>query len=286
MTDAGIRLDRERAFHDERFTDDSARAAAGRFYDLAAGAMAAYQGVLDAAAPGSRALEYGAGTGGEGLGLAHRGVEVLGIDLSPVAVATANRRVADQGIDPASCRYVEMDAEHLDLPDESVDLVFGSGILHHLDLAAAFGEISRVLTPDGRAVFFEPMGHNPAINLFRRLTPSMRSPDEHPLRDTDLQAASAWFGSVRADHHVLTSFAAVPFRRSGRYGGIIRRLNEVDRRVLARVPRLARYGWIVVLTVAAPRPTGPDGDRTSATKPTQSHGSHRSTSASTAPRTR
>lgn len=286
MSDASVRLDRERAFHDERFTDDSARAAAGRFYDLAAGALAAYQAVLDTATPGSRALEYGAGTGGEGLGLARRGVEVLGIDLSPVAVAAANRRVADDGVDPDTCRYVEMDAEHLELPAGSIDLVFGSGILHHLDLAASFAEIHRVLAPAGRAVFFEPMGHNPAINLYRRLTPSMRSPDEHPLLDVDLQAATTWFDSVRADHHVLTSFAAVPFRRSRRYAGLIRRLNALDRRLLTRVPRLARYGWIVVLTVGAPRPSGPDGERTSATKPTQSQGSHRSTSESTAPRTR
>jgi SAM-dependent methyltransferase len=255
MSDTSDRLERERSFHDERFADDSARAAAGRFYDLAAGATASYAATVSSVPPDSRALEYGAGTGGQGLGLAQQGVEVLGIDISPVAVATANQRVVDGGIDPARCRYVEMDAEHLDLPDSSFDLVFGSGILHHLDLDRSLAEISRVLADDGTAVFFEPMGHNPAINLYRRFTPSMRSPDEHPLLMSDLRAASAWFGSVDAELHVLSTFAAVPFRRTARYGSMIAGLNRLDRRLFTRLPALARYGWIVVLVLRDPRPS-------------------------------
>lgn len=252
MTDTSDRIERERSFHDERFADDSARAAAGRFYDLAAGASDAYRAAILSAPAGGRALEYGAGTGGEGPTLAGQGVEVLGIDISPVAVTAANQRVRDLGIDPAQCRYVEMDAEHLDLPDDSFDLVFGSGILHHLDLDRSLAEISRVLTADGTAVFFEPMGHNPAINLYRRLTPSMRSPDEHPLRTTDLQAATAWFDDVDAELHVLSTFAAVPFRRSRRYDSMIAGLNRLDRRLFDRVPSLGRFGWIAVLTLRRP----------------------------------
>src|SRR3546814_1101008 len=81
-----------------------------------------------------------------------------------------------------------MNAEAMTFPDDSFDLVFGSGIIHHLDIDRAFGEIARVLRPGGRAVFIEPLGLNPAIELYRRFTPSARTPDEHPLLRRDFRS--------------------------------------------------------------------------------------------------
>jgi SAM-dependent methyltransferase len=247
------RLRRERSFHDERFHDDSARAAAGRFYSLARGAGSAYAAALATAESGWSALEYGAGTGGEGFALASRGVRVTGIDISPVAVGKANEAALANGLTTDRCHYVEMDAEHLDFDDRSFDLVFGSGILHHLDLEVALAEVSRVLTHGGSAVFFEPMGHNPAINLYRRLTPAMRTPDEHPLRVEDLRTAGRFFGTVVAEYHVLASFAAIPFRRLRRYPAIVDRLNRIDTAAFRRLPGLGRFAWIVVLHLSQPR---------------------------------
>ena len=247
------RLHRERSFHDDRFHDDSARAAAGRFYSLARSAGSAFAAALAAARPESSALEYGAGTGGQGFALASRGVRVTGIDISPVAVDKANEAARAYDLTPEKCHYLEMDAEHLDFDDRSFDLVFGSGILHHLDLEATFAEVGRVLTPGGSAVFFEPMGHNPAVNLYRRLTPAMRTPDEHPLRVEDIRAASRWFGEVNAEYHVLASFAAIPFRRLRRYPAMVDLLNRVDAAAFRRLPALGRFAWIVVLHLSQPK---------------------------------
>lgn len=248
------RIERERAFHDDRFDDDSARAAAGRFYDLAVGASGDYAKALDDAPAGARALEYGAGTGGAGFSLAERGVLVSGIDISPVAVAKANDEAAARGLTPATCHYEVMDAEQLTYEDDTFDLVFGSGILHHLDLDASLAQIARVLKPGGTAVFFEPLGHNPAINLYRRLTPAMRTPDEHPLLASDIAGADRWFGSVDGTYHVLSTFAAVPFRRFASYSKLISRLNRADQALLRRVPAVERFAWIVVLRLGDPRP--------------------------------
>jgi ubiquinone/menaquinone biosynthesis C-methylase UbiE len=64
-----------------------------------------------------------------------------------------------------------MNAEATTFPDNSFDLICGSSILHHLNLDKACAEIRRILRPDGGAVFIEPLGHNPLINMFRKLTP-------------------------------------------------------------------------------------------------------------------
>ena len=42
-----------------------------------------------------------------------------------------------------------MDAHHLEFPDDTFDIVFGTGILHHLDFETALREIFRVLKKDG-----------------------------------------------------------------------------------------------------------------------------------------
>ncbi|WP_428491963.1 hypothetical protein [Rhodopila sp.] len=62
--------------------------------------------------------------------------------------------------------------------------MFGIGIIHHLDTRQASREVARVLRPDGNAVFWEPMGTNPIIGLYRMLTPNARTVDEHPLAKT------------------------------------------------------------------------------------------------------
>ncbi len=41
--------------------------------------------------------------------------------------------------------------------------VLGKQILHHLDMTQAVPEIARVLRPGGRAVFLEPLIHNPLL---------------------------------------------------------------------------------------------------------------------------
>jgi len=51
-----------------------------------------------------------------------------------------------------------MNAEELKFADDYFDIVCGGAILHHLDLNKALSEIARVLKPDGKAIFVEPLG--------------------------------------------------------------------------------------------------------------------------------
>jgi SAM-dependent methyltransferase len=86
-----------------------------------------------------------------------------------------------------------MDAQQLEFPDGHFDAVFGTAILHHVDLGRALGEIRRVLKPGGRIVFGEPLDNNPIGWLVRQLTPKARTADERPLRLRDLEQVQAAF---------------------------------------------------------------------------------------------
>jgi ubiquinone/menaquinone biosynthesis C-methylase UbiE len=111
--------------------------------------------ILDLAhlAPGEDVLDLGSGTGSLVLAAKRRvgasGV-VHGIDPSPEMVERARTRARRAGLD---VRIEEGVAQELELPDESVDVVFAMLVLHHLPHDALVGagrEIRRILRPGGR----------------------------------------------------------------------------------------------------------------------------------------
>ena len=73
---------------------------------------------------------------------------VTGVDISPINIASARRRVEEAGIDNVS--FVEGNVLALPFPDASFDLVFSNGVLHHtVDWKAGIGELLRVMKPGG-----------------------------------------------------------------------------------------------------------------------------------------
>jgi len=102
---------------------------------------------------GERVLDVACGTGLVAFGAARavgaRG-RVAGVDLSGEMVAAAQRRGADLGIGNAT--FARMDAEALDFPDASFDVVLcGLGLMYVDDPGCAIAEMRRVLAPGGRA---------------------------------------------------------------------------------------------------------------------------------------
>lgn len=246
-TDAGerkARLERERTFHDDRFADEH-RQAAAKYYAVDTG-RARYEDLIDRAATAGRTvLEYGCGTGSEAFELARTGAHVVGIDISGVGVAEAKARAEREGV---RAEFLLMDAEQLGYGPASFDLVCGSGILHHLDMERSLTEVRRVLKPGGTAVFYEPLGTNPIINLYRRFTPAMRSPDEHPLVPADLELMRRHFREVDVSHHNLLSLAGAILLRVPKIGdALVHALQRFDDVLFRSVPATRRFAWVTVV---------------------------------------
>jgi SAM-dependent methyltransferase len=99
---------------------------------------------------GLRVLEIGCGLGTDGAQFANAGADYTGVDLTDAAVELARKHFDLLGL---RGEFRTADAENLDFADESVDLVYSHGVLHHTpDTARAVREIHRVLKPGGRAM--------------------------------------------------------------------------------------------------------------------------------------
>lgn len=244
----------QQQFFDRAFSDDI-RKPVRAFYAINKPSVEFYRNYLLAHAPGRRVLEYGCGKGSSAFFLAGEGAQhVTGIDISGVGIEQARARAREEGLENTT--FYVMDAEAMDFEANQFDLVCGTGIMHHLQLEKALAGLTRVLTAEGSAIFVEPMGYNPAINLFRRLTPSLRVEDERPLRKRDLDLIAAHFNRVDLYFYHLLTLLAVPFRKTRWFESLLGALNTLDRKLLDRIPGLGLLAWQVVIVAHGPKQNG------------------------------
>jgi 2-polyprenyl-3-methyl-5-hydroxy-6-metoxy-1,4-benzoquinol methylase len=96
---------------------------------------------------GKRVLEIGCGMGFHAEMLASSGAELVTVDLSPTSVKATSKRFALKGL---SAEIVEIGAENLNFPENSFDLVWSWGVIHHSSRTGCIvREIERVLKPSG-----------------------------------------------------------------------------------------------------------------------------------------
>lgn len=199
---------------------------------------------------GKHVLEYGCGEGWITTDLARSGATVSAFDISAEAVKKTRHVLDADGVGDR-CSVAQMGAERLDYADESFDAAVGFAILHHLDIKLAVAELYRVLKPGGVAYFAEPLGTNPVINIYRRMTPQFRTEDEEPLNLKSLTPQLRQFSQVTHTDYYVTALAAIalaylPYGPK-LYPSVNRQLMKLDDKLLRIFPQLGRFAWYTVL---------------------------------------
>lgn len=113
----------------------------------------------------SDVLEVGCGLGTDAINFARRGARYTGVDLTEASIELVRRRFELEGL-PAEIRVA--DAEALPFADDSFDLVYSHGVLHHTpDTERAINEVHRVLKPGGSAMvmLYHKNSYNYWVNI-------------------------------------------------------------------------------------------------------------------------
>jgi ubiquinone/menaquinone biosynthesis C-methylase UbiE len=184
-------------------------------------------------------LDYACGNGDNAILAAQSGAVLsLGFDISGVSVENARNTATTLGIEN-KIRFFQADAENTKLPDNSIDAIVCSGMLHHLDLSYAFSELRRILKPSGKVLAVEALDYNPAIKMYRFLTPDMRTEWEkaHILNLSDIKFASRFFNVNEVHYWHVVGCAA------GKFPLLFPLLDRLDL-VLEKIPYIQRLAWI------------------------------------------
>ncbi|AXT61826.1 class I SAM-dependent methyltransferase [Aquimarina sp. AD10] len=245
------RLEDEQKFHNEIFENET-RKSVGKFYSINKNIHKTYENLIFKNPKEKVFLEYGCGMaeGNRLVKLAKKGAVAHGIDISDFAINHLSQEAKKEGLD---IDYKVMNAEEMTFEDNRFDIIYGAGILHHLDLEKSYQSISKKLKKSGEAIFIEPLGHNYLINNFRNKTPDIRTEDEHPLMMEDFKLAKKYFGKVKIQHFFLSTLALPILFKSKSPKFLIDFFDGFDKVIFTVLPFLKKYSWQVVVRFSDPK---------------------------------
>lgn len=146
---------------------------------------------------GKKLLDLGCGAGENSVYFAKKGALCVATDYSPGMVEVALKLAETNGVKIEGCTANAME---LEFPDNTFDIVYASNLLHHLpEPKIAIREMHRVLKPGGKACFWEPLKHNPVINVYRRMATKVRTEDETPLDINIIKFVNSLYSDVAYD---------------------------------------------------------------------------------------
>lgn len=249
------RKQEELEFHDSDREVDSAghpvtsgkgvEASNKRFYDTNRKSTGYVSSWLERETKGKIFLDYGCGNGSVAVTAAKSGAALaIGIDISSVSIENAKVLAEAEGVGDR-CIFLQADCEQTLIPDDCIDVVLCSGMLHHVDLSKAFPELRRIMRSGGKALAVEALAYNPLIQLYRRRTPQLRTVWEaqHILSMADVRYARRFFEVRERRHWHLFSIAAALTPRKSALQSVTLAIGDALDTVVLRVPLIRLWSW-------------------------------------------
>lgn len=209
-------------------------------------------------------LDLGCGLGESSVYLALKGAKVTACDASEGMLEVTKKLAEKRSV---SLSFLQAYSDNLSkLADESFDIVYAANLLHHVEIEKTLSEVKRVLKNNGIFVSWDPLAHNPLINIYRRIASSVRTEDEHPLKISDLKIFKKYFSEVSYEttwffslwiflHFYLIE--RVDPNKERYWKKIIKEhnrlaikynfLEKLDRVTLKLFPFLKRYCWNIIV---------------------------------------
>jgi len=210
---------------------------------------------------GSKVLDLGCGSGQSSVILAKKGAQVNAFDISKTAIEIAIKRAKINSVQD-KIKFEVGSVEKMRYDSNSFDLVFGVGLLHHVNIEIAAPEIYRVLKDGGQAVFMDPIVFSNIIDKIRHLAlvtyfvpdegaEVLITEDEHQINNDEYDILVKTFKSVKYKSFRLFSrldriICGYPVDENNT---IVRFLNFLDRFLLNNFTFLKKFGGWGVISV-------------------------------------
>ncbi len=235
---------RERDFHDNLHKGEGERFE-NRFYKALGNMFVDFDQEIQNDCKDKNILDYGCGIGlNTEKYLKYLPKKITGVDISEISLQKARKRV--KLYENQKVEFKQDNCENLSLENESFELVYGTGVLHHLKLDLAIKEIARVLKKDGKIIFVEPLGTNPIINLYRWMTPKARSPDEHPFNEKDFTFMRNHFKDLKIKYYGFLTLIFYPFYGNQSSSKFFNWLSNFDQ-YLFKSRFLRKFAWSALI---------------------------------------
>tara|TARA_B100001057_G_scaffold325766_1_gene325944 strand:- start:8215 stop:8955 length:741 start_codon:yes stop_codon:yes gene_type:complete len=239
LTDKNIR---EKKFHNELQSKVKGRFE-NIFYKAIYNSNEDFFDFLKINSKNSEILDYGCGIGASMNKVIYfNPKKVTGIDISEISIQKAKDKIKSS----SNVELVVDNCEKTKFNNNTFDIVYGTGILHHLDIKLCLEEIQRILKPGGRLLFIEPLGTNPIINLYRKLTPNSRSRDEHPLVNDDFNIIQNKFRKLQVKYYGFLTLIFFPLYGSPKNSAIFSMLKNIDQ-YLFKIKFFRKLAWSVLI---------------------------------------
>jgi 2-polyprenyl-3-methyl-5-hydroxy-6-metoxy-1,4-benzoquinol methylase len=225
---------------------------------------------------GKRLLDVGCGLGEASVYFALLGADVTSSDLSQGMLDATSRLAKTNNV---SVKQHVASAEDMQLPQEAkFDIIYAGNLLHHVDIEETITRIKPHLAKGGMFVSWDPLAYNPAINAYRVMATEVRTPDEHPLKWSDIKLFHKHFDTVETRYFWLTTliifiimalaqrrnpnkerFWKVVVQEGEKWGWLYRPLEKLDCLLLKIFPPLKLLCWNVVVVASNPQNPKPMG---------------------------
>lgn len=236
----------ELSFHDKHRENAAGRMDSNKkYYSVTHGVNEYVQNWITGNVKGKVFLDYACGNGQSAIVAARAGAELaVGIDISRVSIENARQLAAKEGLSHNTF-FVQADCENTLLPADSFDFALCCGMLHHLDLNQAIPELRRILKPGGMCLAEEALNYNPAIWLYRRFTPHLRTDWEkrHILSLGDVGFIRRFLDVKNIRYWHLAALLATPFRNGAFFSKALDAGNAIDS-IALRVWPIRLMAWM------------------------------------------
>lgn len=213
---------------------------------------------------GKKILDVGCGLGEVSIYFALKGANVTALDISSGMLKKTSQLAKLNGVKIKTHLATAEDFNFSD--NEKFDVIYMGNCLHHANIDRSMKNVVSHLNKDGIFLSWDPIAYNPIINIYRLIATKVRTPDEHPLKLSDIKLIKNYFKFSETNYFWFTTliifmlmfivqlknpnkerFWKTVIYESKRWEWLYKPLERLDKIILKVFPPLKLLCWNVVI---------------------------------------